>query len=913
MSTKPLVIVKVGKTSKIKLNNVKAYRAVTFGEAKRLLDKNPHAAAFVIESISIYEKQDALNMVEYLKEKDKPAFIHCVDGGTSHESEVASMLGVSVTSTLDELQSEIARRLAIMVYTSWGRKVSGIEDLEETVQIPVQTVPEIRKDKSSDLFEAITAIKDSKEEEITEQALNNKDDLYEILGIVKDDEEDRNKAENEIEAYRERSFVELNKLLEKIIEEKQSTQEQLGQAYDKIQKLLDIKDSVELDRDRYKDMVDTLESEKKALEVKNPVDGAQLDEAKRKIVALQQANIELEQKVIEYNGEKAVANKKVTMLEQELSETKESLGVMTMQIEAKDSTISKLNASLSEGEAVKLELVNAKAEKAALEKTAGNLREKIKELTLKVDSAMSSSSADDLEKIRALREEVNTLSDEVDQANSKIAIENRGRLIIGMLLSEAVRKKDVSEEALLKKNEEVAELTALTKNLKSSLSSSSEELQLLQQKYDKLEEDKNKEIEKIGIETETATEEYQREINSLKTDIDTKNVENRRLRAQLVDVQKRLDKSETELTRMMLKSGASENEFETILEAKRALEASNEKLESTVKILKSELMTVTSKVSLVEDANTKLEASNKKLRESQLAMKAQMKAGVQEQFIAPTRQNKPVQSGPTRIRLDCHYNGKGQIIPVFGSGSNGVTTMVVSLARRMPAGSKVLVMDLDLTNAKLDGWFKMSPNIKELQDIVDPLKRTALSALFERGVRYVIDNKTLIMRTVNSWRKGLTVDYFSGSLVTPDARKIMSISFSDFMTYLGNTYDYIVVDLGKIGASDITNEFIRMFTDIAPISVIMSLNDGVESRNLNVKMSETVGDRSKLLWVINKAHTTKLNAYAAKIADTMGKTVIFPYDPNMTESGKNTFDLNDVTKGRFVDVLETVLSKKQGG
>lgn len=920
MGEQPLIIVKVGKTSKIKLNNAKAYRAVTFEEATRLMDKNPNASALIIESVSVYEKQDALNTVEYLKNKNKPAFVHCMNGGTSHDSEIASLLGVNVTTTLDELQSEIARKLALMVYTAWCRQPVGIEQAVETEEQTDEVTQVLEKHKDSrkrdkdrdELFEAITAIKDSKKEERKqEQILNTKDDLYELLGIEKTSLEGKTRVEQHIEVYREKSFVELSKLLEKVIEEKQSAQDQLGQAYDKIQKLLDIKDTVEIDRDRYRDMVNALEEEKKSIDEQVPLNNKKLEEAKQRVFELQQANITLEQQIIEFTSERSVANNRVRALEQELSDAREQISLVNMQIEAKDTTIQKLNASLSEGESLKVEMLNVKAEKSALEKTANGLREKVKELTAKIDSAMSSSSADDIEKIKSLREEIERLSEEVDTANSKVAIENRGRLIINMLLSEAIKKKEVSDEEILAKNKEVAELSALAKNLKSSLSSSNEELQLLQDKYNRLEEDKDQEIERIGIESENKANEYEERLSIIKTSLDTKNAENRRLLAQLKDVQKRLNDSETEMSKMMLKSGASESEFEAAMSAKRELELSNEKLESTVRILRSELMTVTSKVALVEDANIKLEASNKKLRENQLAMKAQMKAGLQND-MPMIRQTQPIaqQAGIARVSLNCRYSGRAQIIPVFGSGSNGITTMVVSLSRRMPAGSKVLVMDLDLTNPKLDSWFKTRPNIDELQDIKDQFKRTALSALFEKGVRYVLDNKSLIIRQVPSWRKGLSVDYFSGTLVTPDARKVMGVSFSDFMTSLGNLYDYIIVDLGKIGSSDITNEFIRMFISIAPISVVMSLNDGVESRNLNIRLSETVTpeERKRLLWVLNKAQTTKLSNYVSKFVSSMGKTVIFPYS-NMSEPGTNTFDLNETTKGRFADVVETVLSK----
>lgn len=909
---KPLIIVKVGKTSKIRLKNIKAYRAVTFGEAKRLLENNENAVALIIESVSVYEKQDALELVYYLKEKNKPTFVHCVNGASTNEEEIASMLGVKVTSTLDELQSEIARKLAIMVSTAWGRKTKT-EETEKILETRIEETRQVetKRKSSSDLFEALTAIKDSKQKEEKCTVINTKSDLISLFGYGLDLEEPVKEADEQEETKQSTDIIELSKLLEQMTIEKQDIQNQLGQAFDRIQKLIDIKEAVELDRDKYRDIVETLEQEKSNTAESNKIAGSQLEAAKQRIVALQQSNIELEQQVIEFNAEKIALNKRITGLVSQVEETSTNLSVLTMEIEEKQQKIESLTERVSKSEALKYELDTVIQEKQALEITASGLRKRIEELTEKVNQALTTTSADDMERINSLQAEINRLTDELDKANERKSVESRGRQIVNRLLTEAVKEGDIARKALVEKNEEISELTTVVKNLKYTLKDSEEELQLLREKYDGLEKDKAREIEKLGSEIELNTERYNTEISSLRTSIETKESENKRLKIRLQDVQSKLDKSEIEMTQMMLKAGTSENEIDLIRDAKETLEEANFKLEKSLKVLKDELMTVKSKVSMVEDANTKLEETNRKLRAEQLQLKAKINSGVPSQ---PQRQVQPVtantsNTGFSRVRLRCHYSEKGQIIPVFGSGSNGVTTMAISIARKLPAGSKVVVLDMDLANPKMDSWFKMSPYVTELADIQDSYKRTGLGALFERGAKYVRDNKAFIFKPV-ALKKGLTVHYFSGSLITPDPKSVMSVEYTDFMAYLGETYDYIIADLGKLGASEITNEFIRMFTSISPMSVMVTLPDGVESRNINVRLTEAVEDRSKLLWVLNKATTTKLNSYVAKMVEKMGKTIIFPMD-NSISTNKSTFDIGEQTKGRFMDVIETLQKAKE--
>lgn len=902
MDNRPAVIVKVGKTSNIRFRGVKALRAITFDEVQRLAESYPGVAALIIESILPYETQLASNTVEFIRNKGKEVFIHNINGANSQELSLSEEKGVPISTNLDELQHSISAKLAIRTYTAWGRQIDSDNTEDAVIEEQNKQSVGTSDTESHDLKEAISALDNSETEEIKYETIGTKEDLIETLGLedldlewsFSDEESDR-EDNDKLKEEKDRNYIELNKLLEEVTKERQDLSDQLGKAFDRISTLLDIKEAVEDERDMYKTMLEGIDNNSNIIE--DPIPGAKLDEAKIQISNLQQANINLEQQIIEYKAEKSALDTKISNLLDEIEATKKDIEQLKLEIDERDDKIARLNEGLSANESVKLELANVKADKTALEKSVQSLKGKIKELTSEIDTAMSRSSADDLEKIQSLRLEIDNLNEEINKANSRTAIESRGRLVINLMLAEAVSQKSNASKALIEKNSEVAELKALAQKLKNSIKSSEEEFRLLRQKYDELDKSQETKDERFNSKIEVLQENYTNSLNELKVELDTRTQETKRLRAELNETKKTLNTKETELANLMLTSGASKNDIKKAMDAKRTMEETNKKLSDTVEMLKKEVRSLTSKVSMTEDANERLEETNKNLRASIATFKAT--SNIPQSPTASSKQTSAVNMG--RIRLDCDYSGRGFIIPVFGSGSYGVTTMAISIARKLPKAS-VLYMDFDIVSPKADAWFGKMPIIKELKDIVDPLKRSALGALIEKGSNYVFDNKKFIFQRATETKQGSTIDYFSGAYSKVDPRKLMAVNFSEFMTHVGNMYNYIVVDLGRLGSSDTSDELIKMFNKIAYKSVIVTLNDKFDTRNMSVRIASDKIILDNTIWVLNMSDSSKVDNIVQK---SMGKAkpVIFQKEMSLYGSGLS-FDRVPILKDKLSQVMD---------
>jgi len=225
--------------------------------------------------------------------------------------------------------------------------------------------------------------------------------------------------------------------------------------------------------------------------------------------------------------------------------------------------------------------------------------------------------------------------------------------------------------------------------------------------------------------------------------------------------------------------------------------------------------------------------------------------------------------------------------------------MAVSIAHKLKG--KVLFIDFDLVSPKADGWFGRSPLVKELQGIKDPMKKTGIGALLEKGSEYVIDNEKLLFQRAVELRE-TTIDYFSGIYVYPDVTQLAAVDFSQFLSYTGSNYNYIVVDLGRFGSSDIVNAVIKMFDSIAGRSVVVTLKDKFDVRTFAVKANEEKLNIKNFVWVLNFADNTKLDELINR--STGGaKIVIMPKVMQLYGSGK-TFDKFGVLKDRLSEVIE---------
>lgn len=266
-----------------------------------------------------------------------------------------------------------------------------------------------------------------------------------------------------------------------------------------------------------------------------------------------------------------------------------------------------------------------------------------------------------------------------------------------------------------------------------------------------------------------------------------------------------------------------------------------------------------------------------------------------------------------KLRITCNYSGKAMIIPVYGTGSYGVTTTAVTLAKKL--NGDVLLLDFDCVNPKLDSWTGLNPMLDQFKEMTETrdlpsMAYSAFGILIEKGTDFIINNQDIAIQHTNigasKLKKGTKrVDYFSGVYYKIDLYKFAAIDFSSFLNFFGNEYEYIVVDLGRIGGNESTNALIRMFDTIAWRSVQVCQNDKYDVRILYTKIKMEGLHLGKAIWLLNMAKSTALDEFSKKVLNN-ARVVILTKKPELYGEQK-TFDVfSNFHKEKIQQVVEWI-------
>lgn len=246
-----------------------------------------------------------------------------------------------------------------------------------------------------------------------------------------------------------------------------------------------------------------------------------------------------------------------------------------------------------------------------------------------------------------------------------------------------------------------------------------------------------------------------------------------------------------------------------------------------------------------------------KATEYQLSRKDETISALQEENNRLALTNKGLsRSAATAesLTIDIEYRGRAAIIPVFGTGGSGTTTMAISVAERLDGS--VLLLDFDCAKPSLERFAGLNPMIKELPGL-SAMDQSAFSALIHKGTDYVIDNRDLLVRRVASKNKD-GIFYFSGVYNKVDLSEFLSIEFDQFLNFFGNEYKYIVVDLGSINGSESNVSLIRAFNKIAWKNLYVCKHDKYDVRLAKIKGTVNQLLWNKTNWILNFAKNTKL-------------------------------------------------------
>ena len=139
------------------------------------------------------------------------------------------------------------------------------------------------------------------------------------------------------------------------------------------------------------------------------------------------------------------------------------------------------------------------------------------------------------------------------------------------------------------------------------------------------------------------------------------------------------------------------------------------------------------------------------------------------------------------------------------------------------AVNRALFIDLDIKSPKSNKLLNQVPLIEELRDIRDVQQRSGIGALVNKGAEYVLANRDVILKRCIETKRGY-LDYMSGIYTKLDTGSF-ELNLPRFLNAVGNDYDYIIIDCGKIGQSDIQDWIIRGINKCGSKNIAVVNND----------------------------------------------------------------------------------------
>lgn len=481
------------------------------------------------------------------------------------------------------------------------------------------------------------------------------------------------------------------------------------------------------------------------------------------------------------------------------------------------------------------------------------------ELSNKVDDLVRDKMIDDLE-VSELKYSIETKDSEIETLNIKL-------LEINNLISSVMAKYVTINDG---ETIEVKEIVGVIEGLEESKKVHEEELRLLRERSNELENTHSEHINKISS-LKKLVSEYEEKLKGYESDLE---LLDSKKDSEILSISNERD----ELSRQI---ELLENELTALRELEKNLSESIVAKDSRIsELLKSnsQIEMYQSKIKGLEEVEGNLTLRVKEYLKDKMELSERLR-NKEEEIIKLSdelsyHKSKSNESIKAIVRSVIHnYTGKAKVIPVFGTGSYGITSVVVSLADIMRT-NKVLVMDFDLISPKVDAYYKLNPTCN-LLDIPQIEMRTGVGALVFKGSNYICNNLKNVIKKVNG-----NLDYFSGIYYGLNGNRFMSIDFELLMNKLGSLYDYIIVDCGKIGCSIYSDTLIKTMHTIAHKSIMISLNDIFDTRSAFLRLNNIGVDMKDGVWVLNMSRQSIVDKNSVKYC-VASKQIIFTRDNNM--------------------------------
>lgn len=880
-STGAKILVKVGNSSRLKFREAKSFRAITLTELERLYKLNPDASITIIENIKQSDGDRIKRFIKDFEKSEGHKIFFYVPDNDENTCGIADELAYDIYLTDKDLYRAIKLHCNVSVdidLSIKGNSINSDSDFDSSFGTDLDG-------GSGDALETISIAQQQQDIQEARElpSIQTKDDIDDFDTSILDETE---VVEDKKDVYEEQNKVEHNTGTNNAPVINTAIQEELKKADNKIDDLTSqLHSAIEKNRTLTK-LVKSIEDERDIFKTKLEQIGTnEVLEEPISLVEYQELQTALE-KLREQSQSNSISQVDLTEIQEKCTELEEYNKELTHQLEEYKDRLresgTKLNDAMTKITSYQVQLTNLNKKTAELEARSGLNAEQtseIEELTIRLSielaniEELNSKISENSDEIIKLNSEIIKLTDEKSKLESRATKEAESRIMISRLLFVAVNKlfttrdelnsKDSElevlkmslselenikkanlaainsyEERLLAFSEADSNLKILEDKLKLSEGEKAEANQRLQQLQTELAEKESK-LQEVTLQAANTDKRVELAHNYAKEQIDQIKRETDSWRVKYESVQYQYDE-------LVKTCGVDEIGAEALAASTKALEEVNKNLRGQLNDLKNTVSKAISDRDIALRKAKSLEDANKSLQDTMSTLSSGLGTGVSVSSIIP----------PLK------YKERGNIIPVFGSGSFGITTTAMSIAAKLSSQYHVLYIDFDIVNPKADSWFKINPVVKNLPEL-NGQGITGLETVVEKSAQFFIKNSNLIISHPITTKSGC-VDYISGFYTRPNRKKLMTTDFSSFLNYCGTAYTYIIVDFGRLGCSELNDNIIKAFSDVAFKNVVVSTSDKFEIRTLRSKITASSIDINKIAWLVNMCERTSIEDTAKK-------------------------------------------------
>ena len=861
-------IFKVGNKVMLYLPQVKCQRALTYKEVEKLMEQAEYRATLIVEHTEEIEKGIAKKLFSKLREKAVPIYVY-TEKITKEELEGLVDLCDICTSDKTEIEE--------LVYQSTDTEHSAVKGIEREDNLGLGLDLDLDLDIDLVSVSGSGSVSGSTTETGTGTGIDTETALLEHISSTNIDINTEVKTEAEVEVENEKDNRVLGKYGKDSLSEKN-----LNLNKEDAEENEDICVSVDTDnKTTTTTTTNNNNNNNTEIELEFKRLNAEIDSLHQQLDRARVSEKDLSEKIKEYEeykkrSESERGSERGSIKEEEEKQQKEQQIQIQIQLQQQIQRKEKEVASLKfELERIGKQLSDSDAKVSGLETKISLLTEDNRDLEerLTEETTARKKAVAQLDIFQENRVELKT---KLDRANKEIDSLRDSLNELNNKLERIESEKKWLEERYEKEKDRVKKSSEEIKELRVSLTEAKNIGERNVREAVKELEDRNK---------------YLEERESRYTDLENENIQLKESKAKIQNDYESISvykvEQEASLNEAKKELELAKKEIDSLASEKEVIETQKKEAEERVSQLEIKLQEQLDDIRAVANAKTsisKIQNENTKLKES-VAYYKQL-AG---------------QAG----NMVCKYTGQAKIIAVIGTGSYGVSNITASIAKSLTLGN-VLVMDFDLDSPKLDKYMQKNP-ILEL-DLQEPMQRTSLGYYLAKGVDST--NTSILEDIVQNveTRQVKRLDYFSGLYAPELLPKLITSDIGGLLTAYATKYDYIIIDLGKLGMSNsLTDIVVTSILRASTVPLVVTQNEVSDVRGMCLKLAHYGFALDSVYWVLNRSKTNVVNPNVSKLIKKAKKDVI-TLDIGVT--GNKTLDRVPVPNGQIGKILDNIAEWK---